>query len=58
MRAGFEWKTKLGLFGIPLVCVAFGMDQRGSVRVKAHDRGSPLTVGPREWYAQTWENVL
>jgi hypothetical protein len=30
---GFEWKTRAGLFGIPLVCVAYGTDERGKQRV-------------------------
>ena len=31
--SGFEWKTKASLFGIPLVCVAYGRDERGKIRV-------------------------
>ncbi len=30
---GFEWKTKRCLFGLPLICVAFGRDETGRVRV-------------------------
>ncbi|MEW6348597.1 MAG: hypothetical protein AB1646_06010 [Thermodesulfobacteriota bacterium] len=30
---GFEWKTRLGLFGIPLICVSFGRDHRGRARI-------------------------
>lgn len=32
-RAGFHWKTRAGLFGIPLICVAFGSDENGRMRV-------------------------
>ncbi|MBM3298630.1 MAG: hypothetical protein FJY85_01595, partial [Deltaproteobacteria bacterium] len=31
--AGFEWKTRIGFLGIPLVCIAFGRDERGKARV-------------------------
>lgn len=30
---GFEWKTKRNLFGLPLICVAFGRDEAGRLRV-------------------------
>ncbi len=33
MTRGFEWKTRRTLFGLPLVCIAFGRDERGRVRV-------------------------
>ncbi len=33
LGSGFEWKTRAGLFGIPLVCVSFGRDHRGKSRV-------------------------
>lgn len=29
----FEWKTRARLFGIPLICIACGRDQRGRPRV-------------------------
>lgn len=32
-RYGFEWKTQRTLFGIPLVCIAFGRDENGKTRV-------------------------
>ncbi len=31
--SGFEWKTRAGLFGIPLICVAFGTDEMGKRRI-------------------------
>lgn len=31
--AGFLWKTRAGLLGIPLICVAFGSDASGRMRV-------------------------
>ncbi len=31
--SGFEWKTRAGLFGIPLICVAFGTDEKGKQRI-------------------------
>ncbi len=30
---GFEWKTRLGLLGIPLVCVVYGVDGTGKPRI-------------------------
>ncbi|MGC8907604.1 MAG: hypothetical protein ACP5M0_09185 [Desulfomonilaceae bacterium] len=33
MRRGFEWKTQRTLFGLPLVCIAFGRDEKGKIRV-------------------------
>ncbi len=30
---GFKWRTRAALFGIPLICVAFGTDERGKMRV-------------------------
>jgi len=30
---GFEWKTERCLFGLPLICVAFGRDEAGRLRV-------------------------
>jgi len=30
---GFEWKTRAKLWGLPLVCIAFGSDSRGRPRV-------------------------
>lgn len=30
---GFQWKSRLGLFGIPLIHIAFGCDHRGRIRV-------------------------
>jgi hypothetical protein len=30
---GFEWKTRAQLWGLPLVCIAFGADSRGRPRV-------------------------
>ena len=30
---GFEWKTRVGLFGIPLVCIAYGADETGKPRI-------------------------
>ncbi len=32
-RLGFEWKTRVGLFGIPLVCIAYGADETGKPRI-------------------------
>ncbi|MBM4325632.1 MAG: zinc ribbon domain-containing protein [Deltaproteobacteria bacterium] len=32
-KGGYEWKSRVKLFGIPLVHVAFGSDQKGSTRV-------------------------
>ena len=31
--SGFEWKSRLGLFGIPLIHIAFGCNHRGRIRV-------------------------
>ncbi|MGB9618257.1 MAG: hypothetical protein ACPL7J_13120, partial [Desulfomonilaceae bacterium] len=33
MRRGFQWKTQRTLFGLPLVCIAFGRDEKGKIRV-------------------------
>ena len=30
---GIEWKTRIGLFGLPLVCVSFGQDAAGRLKV-------------------------
>jgi|GEM_PF-660747 len=30
---GFEWKTRARFFGIPLICVAFGRNEHGKLRV-------------------------
>lgn len=30
---GFEWKSRIGLFGIPVIHIAFGCDERGKMRV-------------------------
>lgn len=30
---GFLWKTRAKLFGIPIVCIAFGTDERGKILV-------------------------
>lgn len=30
---GFAWKTRAALFGIPLICIAFGTDENGKGRV-------------------------
>jgi hypothetical protein len=32
-RPGFHWKTRIGLFGLPLICVSFGRDERGKRRI-------------------------
>ncbi|HTY26129.1 MAG TPA: hypothetical protein VMC85_23565 [Desulfomonilaceae bacterium] len=31
--SGFEWKTRAGLFGIPLICVAYGTNEKGKRRI-------------------------
>ncbi|MFH1112383.1 MAG: hypothetical protein V1792_00545 [Pseudomonadota bacterium] len=31
--AGYYWKTRANLFGLPLVCIAFGSDPQGKTRV-------------------------
>jgi hypothetical protein len=31
--AGFEWKTRFGLLGIPLLCIAYGSDEAGRTRI-------------------------
>ncbi|MGB6067378.1 MAG: hypothetical protein WBG50_21440 [Desulfomonilaceae bacterium] len=33
LASGFEWKSRAVLFGIPLICIAFGRDGRGRLRV-------------------------
>jgi hypothetical protein len=33
LKAGFYWRTRIGLLGIPLMCVAFGRDERGKRRI-------------------------
>jgi hypothetical protein len=33
LETGFEWSTRFRVFGIPLVSVAFGTDERGKTRV-------------------------
>jgi hypothetical protein len=40
--SGFEWKTGIGVFGIPLICVSYGRNIQGKIRVA---RGF-LAVGP------------
>lgn len=30
---GFEWKTRTRLFGLPLICIAYGRDSQGRTRV-------------------------
>ncbi|MEW6136970.1 MAG: hypothetical protein AB1733_01975 [Thermodesulfobacteriota bacterium] len=30
---GFEWKTRTTLFGIPLVCISFGLDAQGKTKI-------------------------
>ena len=30
---GFQWKTRIGLMGIPLVCIAYGSDESGRPRI-------------------------
>jgi hypothetical protein len=30
---GFEWKTRTRLFGLPLVCIAYGRDSEGRTRI-------------------------
>ncbi len=32
MRSGFHWRTRAHLFGLPLLCIAFGCDDRGKLR--------------------------
>jgi len=32
-RKGFEWRTRASIFGFPLVCIAFGRDPSGRLRV-------------------------
>lgn len=32
-RAGFEWKSRAKILGIPLICVSFGRDERGRRRI-------------------------
>jgi hypothetical protein len=32
-RAGYYWKTRVHLFGLPLICIAFGTDPQGRTRV-------------------------
>jgi hypothetical protein len=31
--SGFEWKTRAGLFHIPLICISYGRDLQGRIRV-------------------------
>jgi hypothetical protein len=31
--SGFEWKTRAGLFHIPLICISYGRDVQGKIRV-------------------------
>ena len=31
--SGFEWKTRAGLFHIPLICISYGRDLQGKIRV-------------------------
>jgi len=30
---GFEWKTRTSVFGIPLICISYGRDQFGKLRI-------------------------
>jgi len=30
---GFEWKTRVCLFGLPLICISYGQDAQGKPRV-------------------------
>ena len=30
---GFEWRTKASIFGFPLICIAFGRDPDGRIRI-------------------------
>ena len=32
MRSGFQWRSRAHLFGLPLLCIAFGCDERGKLR--------------------------
>jgi hypothetical protein len=31
--SGFEWKTRTAIFGMPLICIAYGRDGGGKIRV-------------------------
>lgn len=31
-RSGFQWRTRTQLLGLPLLCIAFGCDERGKLR--------------------------
>jgi hypothetical protein len=31
--SGFEWKTRAGLFHVPLICISYGRDLQGKIRV-------------------------
>jgi hypothetical protein len=33
VQSGFEWKTRVKLFGIPLICISYGRDLQGTIRV-------------------------
>lgn len=45
-RTGFEWKTRITLLKAPLICVAFGRDQNGKVRVaKGHLAIGQFAIG-------------
>ncbi len=45
-QSGFEWKTRIGLFGIPLVCVSYGRDIDGKIRVaKGFFAAGPIALG-------------
>ena len=44
--SGFEWKSRIGLFGIPFICVSYGRDFRGKIRVaKGFLAVGPIAVG-------------
>ncbi len=32
-RKGFEWRTRASSFGFPLICIAFGRDPNGRLRI-------------------------
>jgi hypothetical protein len=40
-RRGFEWRTRASIFGFPLICIAFGRDPNGRLRIA----GGLLAVG-------------
>lgn len=43
---GFEWKSRIGLFGIPLICISYGRNVQGKIRVaKGFLAVGPIAVG-------------